>query len=400
VTSTSSSSLSTPIPTNVSKDGKLSEITSASDNDALRQLQNKEGLTKGAYQQQYLRNLDWRYKKGKSPFFISLISLLLMTEAWNEQIGEITLSELKESQAAVHSITSGADPHRVVGLLPAIRRAYSSRRDISLRLCDSFDFYYRSGGDGGWGCGLKNTQTMCSSLIRHPVLSPTLFDGQGIIPSIPVLQASIDYAHAAGYDPTGAAQLGKLVGTTKWIGALEVAALLRSFGIMARVVNFLLDKNNTDHTALMKWVWDFYAPNANVVNNDRSPTTSSSTSVLTNGTTRTGGNGSISSYFNASSSSSSSKPMAMSSTSTSSNTRASSQPTTTRICPPIYFQHEGHSRTIIGAAMNTKTNKIELVVLDPDLTGGAPNLLVIFAFAHYFHLVLLCTFLFPTPNSQ
>src|SRR4051812_14124067 len=93
-----------------------------------------------------------------------------------------------------------------------------------LILCYVVDFYYRSGGDGGWGCGFKNIQTLCSALLRHRSLRDAMFEGnawafvvvlqpaparlvgQGFVPSIPVLQSHIDYAHAQGYDP--GAQIG------------------------------------------------------------------------------------------------------------------------------------------------------------------------------------------------
>jgi len=42
---------------------------------------------------------------------------------------------------------------------------------------------------------------------------------------------------------------------------------------------------------------------------------------------------------------------------------------------PIYLQHEGHSRTVVGAAQNKRSGAIFLVVLDPDCMGGGPKLL-------------------------
>ena len=59
------------------------------------------------------------------------------------------------------------------------------------------------------------------------------------MPSIKALQAAVEAAWQAGFDRRGAQQLGhRLVGTRKWVGTTEAAALLRSFGIRARVVDF------------------------------------------------------------------------------------------------------------------------------------------------------------------
>jgi hypothetical protein len=45
----------------------------------------------------------------------------------------------------------------------------------------------------------------------------------------------------AGFDPEGAEQLGGVVsGSCKEIGSTEVAAMLRFFGVDARVVDFLV----------------------------------------------------------------------------------------------------------------------------------------------------------------
>jgi len=43
--------------------------------------------------------------------------------------------------------------------------------------------------------------------------------------------------------------------------------------------------------------------------------------------------------------------------------------------PPLYFQHQGHSRTIIGILRNLKSGRFRLLVLDPDINGGGVKLL-------------------------
>jgi hypothetical protein len=66
-----------------------------------------------------------------------------------------------------------------------------------------------------------------------------LFGGCGYVPDIPALQAWLECAWAAGFDVIGAQQLGgRIQGSHKWVGTTEAAALLRSFGVRARIVDF------------------------------------------------------------------------------------------------------------------------------------------------------------------
>ncbi len=63
--------------------------------------------------------------------------------------------------------------------------------------------------------------------------------GIGHVPNIEVLQAAVEGAWRAGFDRRGAEQLDhRLRGTRKWVGTTEATALLRSFGIRARIVDF------------------------------------------------------------------------------------------------------------------------------------------------------------------
>lgn len=67
-----------------------------------------------------------------------------------------------------------------------------------------------------------------------------LFGGRGFIPDLPSLQAWLEVAWGAGFDPEGAAQLQyNVVGSRRWIGTTEVAAMLRYFGIRAQIVDFM-----------------------------------------------------------------------------------------------------------------------------------------------------------------
>jgi hypothetical protein len=97
--------------------------------------------------------------------------------------------------------------------------------------------------DASWGCGYRNVQMLVSSLLtERPDARAVLFAGAGYVPDIPALQAWLECAWAAGFDPPGAEQLGgALQGTRKWVGTTEAATLLRFFGLHASVVDFGVD---------------------------------------------------------------------------------------------------------------------------------------------------------------
>jgi hypothetical protein len=81
----------------------------------------------------------------------------------------------------------------------------------------------------------------CAALLQcSPPLAAALFDGALAVPTIASLQQWLEVAWRAGYDKQGAAQLShRVVGTKKWVGTTECAALLRYFGLSAQIVDFL-----------------------------------------------------------------------------------------------------------------------------------------------------------------
>eukprot|EP00271_Cylindrocystis_brebissonii_P017407 TRINITY_DN4525_c1_g1_i2.p1 TRINITY_DN4525_c1_g1~~TRINITY_DN4525_c1_g1_i2.p1 ORF type:complete len:699 (-),score=217.84 TRINITY_DN4525_c1_g1_i2:1032-3128(-) len=95
--------------------------------------------------------------------------------------------------------------------------------------------------DLGWGCGWRNIQMLVVGLLLSGDESArkVLFGGCGFVPTVSSLQRWLELAWRAGFDTSGAAQLSASVaGTRKWIGATECAALLRFFGLRARIVDF------------------------------------------------------------------------------------------------------------------------------------------------------------------
>ena len=94
--------------------------------------------------------------------------------------------------------------------------------------------------DLGWGCGWRNIQMLCSYLlVQDTAMKEALFGGAGFIPNIFAMQRWLEIAWAKGFDVAGADYFDwKISGTEKWIGTTECAALLRSFGVRAWIVDF------------------------------------------------------------------------------------------------------------------------------------------------------------------
>lgn len=156
---------------------------------------------------------------------------------------------------------------------------------------------------------------MCSYLLhRDDGAADALCFGLQRIPSIGELQDYLEMAWEAGFDVEGARQLGNRVkGTTKWIGTTECAALLRMFGFRALIADFKITESNKG--SLLEWVWNYFSQ---------------------------GGEADLA------------QTMTISSRS------------------PLYFQHEGHSRIIVGVEKLTRpplaVEEITLLVLDPNIS--------------------------------
>jgi len=192
--------------------------------------------------------------------------------------------------------------------------------------CSHVTMFASRGFDQGWGCGYRNAQMLLSHLLarrRHsscegpsrPYCSK-LFAGAGSVPSVETLQSLIEEAWASGFDEPGAAQLGgRLLGTRTWIGATEVAVLLRSQGVRAHIIDFSsLVPPHADN--LFRWVWDYFEQGRS----------------QPSGAAAVGGAGRGGAVFQS-------------------------------LRAPLYLQHQGHSRLIVGAVR--KSGKVQLLILDP-----------------------------------
>ncbi|KAM6183656.1 zinc finger-containing ubiquitin peptidase 1-like isoform 2-T2 [Erethizon dorsatum] len=167
----------------------------------------------------------------------------------------------------------------------------------------------KTSGDKGWGCGYRNFQMLLSSLLQNEAYDDCL---KGMsVPCIPKIQSMIEDAWKEGFDPQGASQLNnRLQGTKAWIGACEVFTLLTSLRVKCRIVDFHKATGPSGtHPRLFEWILNYYSSeqegNAKVVCTSK---------------------------------------------------------------PPIYLQHQGHSRTVVGIE-ERKNRTLCLLIFDP----GCPS---------------------------
>ncbi|XP_078447808.1 peptidase C78, ubiquitin fold modifier-specific peptidase 1/ 2 [Wolffia australiana] len=94
--------------------------------------------------------------------------------------------------------------------------------------------------DSGWGCGWRNIQMLSSHLLmERQEAKEVLFGGSEFVPDIPSLQQWLELAWERGFDAPGAKSFNhKIYGSKEWIGATECATLFRSFGLRAKIIDF------------------------------------------------------------------------------------------------------------------------------------------------------------------
>ncbi|XP_024136966.1 zinc finger-containing ubiquitin peptidase 1 isoform X2 [Oryzias melastigma] len=215
----------------------------------------------------------------------------------------------------MESLASGIDDgrSRTCGAVEALTEFYQTKvRDcVHVWLCADTDHFGASTGDKGWGCGYRNFQMLLSSLHRTEPYASSL--QEKAVPSIPQVQRMIEEAWKAGLDPQGASHFNqRLQGTRAWIGATDIYVLLTWLGVRARIVDFHQPTGPGDtHPRLFDWVRQYFLQ-------------SSQSSRLPPKVIRTS-------------------------------------------LPPLYLQHQGHSRTVVGVEQK-KNGSLCLLLLDPGST--------------------------------
>ncbi|NP_001086590.1 zinc finger containing ubiquitin peptidase 1 S homeolog [Xenopus laevis] len=210
----------------------------------------------------------------------------------------------------MESLATGVDDGRTKtsGVIEVLTKYYhSAAHEVSrVWLCSQLDHFSNSSGDKGWGCGFRNFQMVLSSLLLNETYNNCL-QAYRSIPCIPKIQCMIEDAWKEGFDPQGASHFnGKLQGTKAWIGACEIYGLLTSLDIKCRIIDFHQPSSPSGtHPLLFNWVLNYYA---------------------------------------------------------SEGTGVGKVVCTSKM--PIYLQHQGHSRTIVGIE-ERKNKTLCLLIFDP-----------------------------------
>ncbi|KAI8090150.1 peptidase family C78-domain-containing protein [Gilbertella persicaria] len=194
---------------------------------------------------------------------------------------------------------------RTSGIIPRLEPNFKKRDTLSAYLCSPATDHLSTGFmDLGWGCGYRNCQMLMSYLEQQQQ------DGEPILRhvlDIHGIQLLIEQAWKEGFDTLGAAQLDhRVFKTRKWIGTTEVYTLFAYLGIRSTIIDFHQPGPNHLHHQLMDWIQSYFSTNIKQTNK---------TVYITDH-------------------------------------------------PPLYLQHQGHSRTVVGIEL-LKSGKRNLIMFDP-----------------------------------
>ncbi|XP_053877346.1 zinc finger-containing ubiquitin peptidase 1 isoform X1 [Malaclemys terrapin pileata] len=289
---------------------------SLSDLELAQQLQNEEdrqqGLEEARREREEFQKLQRQYGLDSSGGYKQQSLKNMEREVAR---GRMQPSEYHKRKAdMMESLAFGVDDGKTKtsGVIEALCRYYQNEiKDVRrVWLSTGVDHFHSSLGDRGWGCGYRNFQMLLSSLLRNGMYDDCLRDIT-LIPCIPKIQSMIEDAWKEGFDPQGASHFSnRLHGTKAWIGACEIYSLLTSLRLKCQIIDFHKPTGPLGtHPRLFEWVLSYYSSNRE------------------------------------------------------SGTKVVCTPK-----PPIYMQHQGHSRTIVGIE-ERKNRTLCLLIFDP----GCPS---------------------------
>ncbi|KAJ1692792.1 hypothetical protein LUZ63_009490 [Rhynchospora breviuscula] len=254
-----------------------------------------------------------------------------------------------------------SDFYRVEGgLLHLLRTClYNEGNNCTSIVSGYVDHYQTLRSDRGWGCGWRNIQMLSSNLLHErKEAKKVLFGGSQFVPDIPALQRWLEIAWQRGFDQIGSSHYDRnIYGTKRWIGTTECATIFRSFGLKARIVDFdstesggsRMNGKKRGRYADLHGPMDKFVVRA--VGSDTQTNSRSSDVIETLG--RQVLVDWVWKYF----------------TGSTSGSFDVSQRITVSEKTPLYFQHDGHSRTIVGIQMQKgfcdSEDRFFLLILDP-----------------------------------
>lgn len=149
----------------------------------------------------------------------------------DEKIGYLLSLQIKENFYNVND-----------GLMALLRNCLELDSNNSTSILSGYVDHFQSieSEDVGWGCGWRNIQMLSSHLLKQrQEAREVLFGRSGFVPDIASLQRWLEVSWEKGFDALGSNDFdSEIYGKRNWIGTTECAALFRSFGIRARIVDF------------------------------------------------------------------------------------------------------------------------------------------------------------------
>ncbi|KAL5738878.1 hypothetical protein ACOSP7_031639 [Xanthoceras sorbifolium] len=276
------------------------------------------------------------------------------------------------------------------GLMSLLRKCLELEPDNSVTYLSGYVDHFQSGSeDVGWGCGWRNIQMLASYLLsQRQDARDFLFGGFAFVPDISSLQRWLEIAWERGFDTIGSHHFNKTVyGSRKWIGTTECAALFRSFGFRARIVDFgpknleslFLSVPTTSSGAHVKRkALQVYGPMDRylIARKHDVPQPGSAENEISsdsrNQCSDTFGGESTNDMENKCETKSGGHQILMDWVWNYFSERTSTISGHNRVIisdrSPLYFQHDGHSRTIVGIQVKNQQNGIQqynLLILDP-----------------------------------
>lgn len=192
-------------------------------------------------------------------------------------------------------------------LVPVLARLSKLDRRVARAFyCNPFVRHVAKLRNEGGFCGYRNTQMLISYIRDAQAPGHGHFDGKRL-PSILKLQEMIEDAWDQGFNESGRVETGGIRMTRKYIGTPEAQAVLLSLNIAAEAQAFSADNKGGAYTAMMEAIWKHFDDGSEDNNPDKVTITDK---------------------------------------------------------PPLFFQHQGHSMTVVGIELDTEY-RATLVVFDP-----------------------------------
>ncbi|KAB2598868.1 zinc finger with UFM1-specific peptidase domain protein [Pyrus ussuriensis x Pyrus communis] len=266
------------------------------------------------------------------------------------------------------ALQTGTTFHKIEGgLMALLRGCLELEHGNATTIVSGYIDHFQSiqSEDKGWGCGWHNIQMLSSHLlVQRQEAREVLFCGSGFVPDIPSLQRWLEIAWGKGFDTLDSDHFAENVyGSRKWIGATECAALFQ----VKRIHN-----GGKRKAIQVRGLTDRYLL---VFNHDTTQASSSgleksgcSSIQLGDSMGKTSDENSGNKFTRKSKGHQVLIDWIWNYFSDNNSTKSGNHQVIVSDKTPLYFQHDGHSRMIVGIQVKGQCNGVQqhnLLILDP-----------------------------------